>query len=113
MVDNKIFWKTVKPHLSNKLVKSDKIHLNENGELLKRETETLLNNSFSNIAKNLTIHEYENLNSNIAKVEDAVLRATSECKNSASIIVIKEKLKNTKFSFRKQTIRKLRKKLGG
>ena len=53
--DNKNFWKTVKPYLSDKSVKCDKINLNENGELLKSESETaeVINKFFSNIAKNL------------------------------------------------------------
>ena len=50
MADNKIFWKTVKPYLSDKLVKidNDKIHLSENGELIKSEFETaeVLNNFY-------------------------------------------------------------------
>ena len=33
-IDNKKFWKTVKPFLSDKSINSDKIHLNENGELI-------------------------------------------------------------------------------
>ena len=34
ITDNKKFWKTVKPFLSDKSINSDKIHLNENGELI-------------------------------------------------------------------------------
>ena len=34
ITDNKKFWKTVKPLLSDKSVNSGKIHLNENGELI-------------------------------------------------------------------------------
>ena len=33
ITDNKKFWKTVKPFLSDKSINSDKIYLNENGEL--------------------------------------------------------------------------------
>ena len=33
--DNRKFGKTVKPFLSDKLTNSDKLHLNENGELIK------------------------------------------------------------------------------
>ena len=55
ITDNKKFWKTVKPFLSDKSKTSDKIHLNENGELLNSESETveILNNFFSNIVKKL------------------------------------------------------------
>ena len=34
ITDNKKFWKIVKPTLSDKSINSDKIHLNENGELI-------------------------------------------------------------------------------
>ena len=33
VTDNKKFWRTIQPYLSDKSVKSDKIHLNENGIL--------------------------------------------------------------------------------
>ena len=36
ITDNKKFWKTVKPLLSDKSINSDKIHLIENGELINR-----------------------------------------------------------------------------
>ena len=34
ITDNKKFWKIVKPLLSDKSINNDKIHLNENGELI-------------------------------------------------------------------------------
>ena len=66
--DNKKIWKTVKPSLSDKSINSDKIHLNENGEL-----------------------EYENLNRDFQKVKDPVLKAILKYKNHPSIIAMKEK----------------------
>ena len=47
-VDNKLFWKTVKPLLSDKLACKDEIHLIENNELVKTDLETVevLNNFF-------------------------------------------------------------------
>ena len=70
--ENKKFRPNVKSYLSDKTL-SEKIHLNENGELTKSETETaeVLNNFFSNIVKNFP--EYENLNSNIENVKDQFL----------------------------------------
>ena len=93
ITDNKEFWKTVKPFLSDKSINSDKIHLNENGELInsKSKTAEVLNEFFSNIVKNLKIPEYENLNRNFQKVKDPVLKAILKYKNHPSIIAIKEK----------------------
>ena len=90
---NKIFWKTVEPLLSDKSINSDKIHLNENGELINSESKTaeVLNEFFSNIVKNLKIPEYENLNPNFEKVKDPVFKAILKYKNHPSIIAIKEK----------------------
>ena len=91
----------MKPYLSDKSVKSDKIHLNENGNLIKGESETteVLNNFFSNIVKKLKIPEYENLNSNIENIKDPVSRAILKYKNHPSIIAINEKSKIAKFFF--------------
>ena len=38
ITDNKKFWKTVKPLLSDKSTNSDKIHPNENAELINSES---------------------------------------------------------------------------
>ena len=113
MTDNKKFWRTIKPYLSDKSVKSDKIHLNENGNLIKGESETaeVLNNFFSNIVKKLKIPEYENLNSNIENINDPVFRAILKYKNHPSIIAINEKSKNAKFSFHEVNNEKIAKEI--
>ena len=48
VVDNKLFWKTVKPLLSDKVMGKDHIHLVENDELIKTDLETaeVFNNFF-------------------------------------------------------------------
>ena len=48
VVDNKLFWKTVKPLLSDNVAGNDVIHLIENNELVKtnQETAEVLNNFF-------------------------------------------------------------------
>ena len=40
LMDNKPFWKTIKPSFSDKIVTRDRIYLTENGEVLKTELET-------------------------------------------------------------------------
>ena len=63
VIDNKLLWKAVSPFLSNKIVGKNKIHLTENGELIKPDLETaeILNDSFSNIAQNLDITRYSDI----------------------------------------------------
>ena len=55
--DNRKFWKVVKPLLSNKVVSNEKITLVEGEEIVKTDQTNgkVLNNFFSNIAKNLEI----------------------------------------------------------
>ena len=100
ITDNKKFWKTVKPFLFDKSINSDKIHLNENGELInsKSKTAEVLNKFFWNIVKNLKTPEYENLSRNFEKVNDPVLKAILKYKNHHSIIAIKT-IKKLKIYF--------------
>ena len=65
------------------------------------KTAEVLNNFFSNIVTNLKIPEYENLNLNSENVKDPVFKAILKYKNHPSIIAIKEKSKNSKFTFHK------------
>ena len=69
ITDMKRFWKTVKACLSDKSINSHKIHINENGQLIKTESKTaeLLNNFFLNIVKNLEITELQDRNSKYLK----------------------------------------------
>ena len=55
--DNKLFWKTVKPSLSEKFNARERISLIENGDIVKTEKGTVevFNNFFGNIVKNLNI----------------------------------------------------------
>ena len=91
----------MKPLLSGKSINSDKIHLHENEKLINSESKTaeVLKHFFSNIAKNLKIPEYENLNPNFENVKDPDFKAILKYKNHPSIIAIKEKSKNSKFTF--------------
>ena len=55
ILDNKLFWKIIKPSLSDKAMTRDKINLSEKEESVKTELETVevLNKFFSNIVNNL------------------------------------------------------------
>ena len=65
VIDNKKFWKTVKPLLSDKSVSREKINLTENEKMLTSESETAetLNNFFSNLVKKLSIPKFNSNNS--------------------------------------------------
>ena len=66
ITENKIFWKTAEPLLSDKSINNDNINLNENEYLINSQSKTaeVLNKFLSNIVKNLKIPEYENFNPN-------------------------------------------------
>ena len=53
----KTVWKIVKPLLSDESINSEKIYLNENGEVINSDSRTaeVLNEFFSNIVKSLKI----------------------------------------------------------
>ena len=60
VTDDKLFWKSVKPLLSDKSRIRDRINISEKGKILKVESETAesLNSFFSNIVKNLNISRH-------------------------------------------------------
>ena len=91
ILDNKLFWKTIKPSFSDKIMTRDRINLSEKGELVKTELETaeVLNKFFSNIVNNLEISKYSKYESFIDNIEDQTLRAILKFKNHPSIIAIK------------------------
>ena len=69
--DNKLFWKTVKPSLSEIFNARERISLTENGKFVKTEKETaeVFNNFFGNIVKNLNISQYSGFDPIIEKVK--------------------------------------------
>ena len=114
IVDNKLFWKTVKPSFSDKVILRDKINLSENGQISKSELETAgaLNNVFSNIIKNLEISKFSDYEPFIYNIEDKTLRASLKYKKHPSIIPIQNQLKTPDtFYFTELEVTSLKKKL--
>ena len=89
--DNKLFWKTVKPSLSEKFNARERISLSENGKIVKTEKETaeVFNNFFGNIVKNLNISQYSDFDPIIEKDKDPTLKAILEYKKHPSILVLR------------------------
>ena len=77
IVDNRTFWKTVKPFLSNKSVENEKIILVEKEEILTKYNSVakVLNNLFSINAKKLGISDYMHSYPLAKAVNDPTLRA--------------------------------------
>ena len=91
LMDNKLFWKTIKPSFFDKIVKRDRIHLTENGEVAKTELETAetLNNLFGNVIKSLMIPKYNEYDPSTDRVKNHTIRAILKYRNHPSILAIR------------------------
>ena len=103
ITDNKKFWKTLKPLLSDKAkCGSSKINLVENDEILStdREIAEAFNNYYSNAVKSLNLQcDFEHL-SDVSDETDLIERAKKEFKNHPSIINVNKNIpKTTNFEF--------------
>ena len=101
VTDNKLFWKSVKPLLSDKSRIRDRINISEKGEILKTESETAetLNSFFSNIVKNLNISRYSEFNPVTENTADPTLKAIFKYKDHPSIRAIQSNCEKETFHF--------------
>ena len=92
VVDNKLFWKNVKPFPSDKVSGKDENHLLENNELVKADLETaeVLNNLFSNEVQNFDISKISNEEQFINCIEDRTLKAILKYRKHPSIVAIRK-----------------------
>ena len=77
VTDNKLFWKSVKPLLSDKSRIRDRINISEKGKILKTESETAesLNSFFSNIVNDLNISRYSEFDPVTENIADPTFTA--------------------------------------
>ena len=113
VIDNKKFWKTVKPLLSDKSVSREKINLTENEKMLTSESETAetLNNFFSNIVKKLNIPKFNSNNSVTENIKNPVFKSILNYKNHPSILAIQKYSKNKSFHFEEVNIGEVEKEI--
>ena len=108
--DNKLFWKTVKPSLSEKFNARERIGLSENDEIVKTEkgTAEVFNNFFGNIVKNFNISQYSDFDPIIENVKVPSLKVILEYKKHPSILAIRTKCnRNGIFSFREVSFKEI------
>ena len=74
VTDNKIFWKTIKPLLSDKIVSTERINLIDNGEVVPVEQDTAyaFSTFFSHIVINLKIPEYTDCDPTESDISDSM-----------------------------------------
>ena len=88
--DNKLFWRVIKPSLSDESSVKEQINFVEKREILKTDLETaeVLNTFFGNIVKNLEINQFSNFDPLINNVKDPTLKAILKHKDHPSILAI-------------------------
>ena len=105
ITDNKLFWKTIKPLLSEKCIQSSKISLVSNNKVISEDLELAktFNNYFGNAVNNLGIKECEfdlDVDSN-CNYMNGVDIAIHKFKDHPSIKMINEKVRfESRFSFK-------------
>ena len=104
ITDNKLFWKTMKPYLSEKCTYASKIYLvhNENVIYDDQELADTFNNFFEHAVDHSEIQEYQsdhNIDINPIS-DDPIDYAIAKYKNHPSIIMINENVSfESRFSF--------------
>ena len=113
VIDNRKFWKTVKPLLSDKSVSRGTINMTDNEKMLTSESETgeTLNNLFSNKVKKLSIPKFNSNNSVTENIKDPVIKAILQYKNHPSILAIQKYIKNKTFHFEEVSIGEVEKEI--
>ena len=110
IANNKKFWKTVKPLLSDKTVTSDDILLTEKDNIItdSKSIAEIFSNFFSNAVKNLNIENYKVFDDQDSKNkydDDPVKTAIEKYKKHPSILKIKQNFLNEKkFVFQKTSL---------
>ena len=100
--DNKMFWKTVKPMISNKSINRESINLVRGDKILSENLEVAktFNAFFSNIVKEMNVSLDQELLTEADHIEDPVLRIIERFKKHTSVVAIFENHKDSTFSFR-------------
>lgn len=101
LVDNKNFWKNIKPFFSDKGPRTKKITLVKNGVILSEDQEVseALNSFFNDAVKSLSIKENVDLLTPTSDLNDPIDIAIKKFEFHPSILKIKEKVRPISFSF--------------
>ena len=92
LCDNKKFWGTVKPLLSNKVVYNERTTLLENDKIIKNDknTASIFNGFFSNIITTLGIPQYNETEPVSRNIGDPLMKAIMKYRFHPSIVAIKK-----------------------
>ena len=106
ITDNSRFWATIKPFLTDKGAKSNSICLIEEGEIISKDSDVAdtLNLFFQNSVASLHISEPGEYISDATNIIDPIDAIIMKFQNHPSILMIKEIMDQSKFSFNVTTL---------
>ena len=105
LTENRTFWKTVKPFLSEKSKKASKITLIENEKIVSEDKEIakVFNDYFINIPI-LNMPTNQEFECSVTQENDPLLRIIEKYQNHPSVQLIKSKNKLRSFKFRETNV---------
>ena len=106
MIDNKKFWKTVKPLFSDKVKSSEKITLVHEDKIITTDDENgkILNSFFSNVVKHLKIPEFTDIDFSAECIPHPALKAIMKFRKHPSVSAITNAFNPQSFSFSKVSV---------
>ena len=99
--DNKKFWRTVKPFLSDRGIRSKKINLKEGNKIVSEDKEVadILNTYFSGSVDSLDIEKNSFIVNSADHIVDPIERAIFKYNNHPSILKIRARVQGQSFKF--------------
>ena len=106
--DNKKFWATVKPLLSNKIKSAENIFLDESGEIIRNEVKVadVFNNYFVNEVPSMVITNTHIFLSNTNTSDNPLDKIIGKYKNHPSKTCTNKRMTNSELSFTFQPVAK-------
>ena len=106
VIDNKKFWKTVKPLFSDKVKSSEKITLVHEDKIITTDDENgkILNSFFSNVIKHLKIPEFTDIDFSAECIPHPALKAIVKFCKHPSVSAITNAFNPQSFNFSKVSV---------
>ena len=106
VIDNKKFWKTVKPLFSDKVKSSEKITLVHEDKIITTDDENgkILNSFFSNVVKHLKIPEFKDIDFSAECIPHPALKAIMKFRKHPSVSAITNAFNPQSFNFSKVSV---------
>ena len=115
VIDNKKFWRTVKPLLSDKIISSEKITLIEGDDehiTDEKQIAVIFNKFFTDIVPSLNLKISSEILTSTKRIHDPVLKSIKKFEKHPGILIIKTNVsKNDIFSFATISISEIEKEL--